>query len=185
MTRVSGWACLAVFVLSIPFANWWLDRHGLWSHFGPISGPIPSAVWVVGIAFVVRDVAQLLVGRRWTWSAIAVGTVLSWWLASPTLAVASGAAFLWSESTDALIFTPLADRGTTRAFLTGVSISGYLASVVDSTIFVRLAFHQFDGWWQLTVVKIFFVMCATPVAWAVRQRLVPKGERAVSGYVAV
>lgn len=169
--RAIGWLCLAAFLCSIPFANHWLTVHGMWSHFGPIPGPIPSAVWVVGFAFVLRDLAQLTLGRYWAWAAIVAGTVLSWWLASPALAVASGMAFLWSESTDALIFTPLANRGTTRAFLLGVSISGYAASVVDSALFVRLAFHSFDGWWQLTLAKIFFVMLATPVAWLVRQRV--------------
>lgn len=172
--RAVGWLMLALFLLSIPFANHWLSVHGMWASFGPVPGPIPSAVWVVAFAFVFRDLAQIIIGRGWTWAAIVAGTILSWWLASPALAVASGAAFLWSESTDALIFTPLANRGTTRSFLLGVSISGYAASVVDSALFVRLAFHSFDGWWQLTVVKVFFVMCATPVAWLVRRQFVPR-----------
>jgi uncharacterized PurR-regulated membrane protein YhhQ (DUF165 family) len=162
----TGWVCLALFMACIPFANWWLDRHGFW-HFGFL-GAVPSAVWVVGFAFVLRDLAQITLGKWWTWAAIVVGALLSWWLASPTLAVASGAAFLWSESTDALIFTPLANRGQ---FLLGVTISGYAASAVDSALFVRLAFHSYNGWWQLTVAKIAFVMLATPVAYGIRRAL--------------
>ncbi len=162
-----GAAALVLFLLSIPFANWWLERHGFWD--APFVGPVPSAVWVVGFAFVLRDLAQLFLGRKWAWAAIAAGTLLSWWVASPALAFASGSAFLWSESTDALIFTPLANRGTTRAFLVGVTVSGYAASVVDSALFLRLAFHTFDGWWQLAVAKVFFVVLATPVAWGVRR----------------
>lgn len=168
MKRTTGWICLALFMASIPFANWYLDRHGFWD-LGAL-GHIPSAVWVVGIAFVLRDLAQITLGRWWTWVAIVVGAVLSWWLATPTIAVASAAAFLWSESTDALIFTPLANRGR---FLLGVTLSGYAASVVDSALFVRLAFHSFDGWWQLTIAKILFVALATPVAYGIRQVVAP------------
>lgn len=164
--RTFGVCALALFLLSIPFANWWLERHGLWDM--PLVGNVPSAVWVVGAAFVVRDIVEITLGRKWTWVAIFLGTVLSWWLASPKLAIASGTAFLWSEGTDALVFAPLADRGR---FLLGVLISGYVASIVDSAIFVRLAFDSFDGWWQLTVAKIFFVAVATPVAWSVRRAL--------------
>ena len=172
-----GWVALAAFLLAIPFANWWLTEHGLvvvWGH------AIPSAVWVVGIAFVVRDIAQLALGRAWTWAAIVVGIGLSWWVAAPAIATASALAFAWSESTDALIFTPLANRGTTRAFLLGVTISGYAASFVDSAIFLRVAFHSWD-FVPLAIAKILFVMAATPVAWAIRQRFTP---RAVPSYVA-
>lgn len=176
--RTVGWVALAAFLLSIPFANWWLDRHGLYD--APLLGPIPSAVWVVGIAFVLRDVAQITLGRALAWTAIVVGAVLSWWLASPHLAVASGVAFAWSESTDALVFTPLANRGGARAFVLGVSISGYAASVVDSALFVRIAFGSYAGWWQLTVAKIAFVVLATPVAYLIRQRVT---RRAVPAYV--
>lgn len=164
--RFTGWVCLSAFLLSIPFANWWLTQHGLvtvWGH------AIPSAVWVVGIAFVVRDLAQLTLGKWWAWLAIAVGVLLSYAVADAHVATASAMAFLWSESTDAAIFTPLANRGT-KAFLIGVSISGYAASFVDSAIFMRLAFHSWD-FVPLALAKILFVALATPVAWGVRRAL--------------
>ena len=169
-----GVAALVVFLLTIPFANYWLDRHGMWTV--PWLGLVPSAVWIVAFAFVARDLAQIALGRTWAWAAIAVGAALSWWIASPRLAVASGLAFLWSESADALVFTPLANRGTTMAFVLGVSISGYAASVVDSALFLRFAFHTFDGWWQFTLAKVFFVACATPLAWAIRSVVVARRE---------
>lgn len=163
--RIIGSAALLGFLASIPFANWWLTQHGMWDV--PHLGMVPSAVWVVAFSFVLRDLAQITLGRRWAWAAIAVGTALSWWLASPALAVASGAAFLWSESTDALVFTPLADKGR---FALGVAISGVAASAVDSAIFMKLAF-DLGGWewWPLFVAKSLFVIAATPVAWAVRR----------------
>lgn len=161
--RIIGAVALLGFLCSIPFANWWLEQHGLWdlNHLGMV----PSAVWVVAFSFVLRDLAQITLGRAWAWGAIAVGTALSWWLAAPALAIASGAAFLWSESTDALVFTPLADRGR---FALGVAISGVAASAVDSAIFMRLAFDSWE-WWPLFIAKSLFVLAATPVAAAVRR----------------
>lgn len=165
---IVGFGALALFLASIPFANHWLSVHGM---ADTILGPIPSAVWVIGFSFVLRDIAQVLLGRGWTWAAIAVGTALSYWLATPTLALASGAAFAFSESTDALIFTPLANRGK---FVRGVILSGYLASAVDSALFVRIAFGSFDGWWQLWLAKTVFVLAATPVAWLARRLTVQR-----------
>lgn len=159
-----GWIALLGFLLSIPFANWWLDTHGFWE--APVVGwMLPSALWVVGISFCLRDLAQLTLGRLWAWGAIAVGAGLSWWLASPALAVASGVAFLVSETFDALIYTPLAER----RFMVAVFLSGLVASFIDSALFLRIAFDSFDGWWELGIAKAVVVLAATPVAWLIRR----------------
>lgn len=164
--QVLGWGAWALFLASIPFANWWLKTNGFWD--AQLLGPLPSALWVVAISFVLRDLAQITIGRWWAWAGIAIGVVLSWWLASPELAIASGVAFGISESTDALIFTPLADRGR---FALGVAISGYAAGFVDSAVFLRIAFGSWSGWWQLGIAKAIVVLAATPVAWLVRKRV--------------
>jgi uncharacterized PurR-regulated membrane protein YhhQ (DUF165 family) len=161
----TGWTTLIAFIATIPIANAWLKHFGFW-HV-PGLGPVASGVVWVGLAFVLRDVAQLVLGRRWTWFAIALGTILSWWLASPALAVASGCAFAISETMDALIYTPLADR----MFLRAVVISGWIGSLVDSAVFVKLAFRSYSGWWQLGLVKAIVVALATPVAYTVRRHL--------------
>lgn len=169
--RSVGIACLIVFLAAIPFANWWLTRYGLWD--APILGPIPSALWVVAISFVVRDIVQVTLGRCIAWAAIAIGTVLSVLVADPEIALASGAAFALSESLDAVIFTPLADRGR---FLLGVSVSGWAAGFLDSAVFVRIAFGSFAGWWQLGVAKLVVIAAITPLSWAARRWLVPPVE---------
>lgn len=166
-TRIIGSIALLGFLGSIPFANWWLDTHGFWD--SPVLGPLPSALWVVSISFVLRDLAQITLGRWWAWAAIIVGVALTYFI-SPTFAVASAAAFAISESTDAAIFTPLANRGK---FLLGVTISGYLAGFVDSAVFLRLAFDSWAGWWQLGIAKAIVVLAATPVAWLVRRIVIP------------
>lgn len=164
--NVIGWTAWGLFLASIPFANWWLHQHGFWD--SPILGPLPSALWVVAVSFVLRDIAQISIGRLWAWAAIAIGVVLTFWLATPGLAVASGVAFAISESTDALIFTPLANRGR---FLIAVTVSGYIAGFVDSAVFLRIAFHSWQGWWQLGIAKAIVLMVATPFAWMARRAL--------------
>ena len=168
MKRLSGWLFLLGFLATIPAANAWLKHFGFWNV--PGLGPVASGVIFVGVAFVLRDLTQLSLGRGWACAAIAVGTVVSWWVASPTLAVASGAAFVTSEMLDAIIYTPLANR----MFLRAVIVSGWVGSLVDSAVFVRLAFHSYDGWWQLGVVKAAVVALATPAAYGARRVLQPE-----------
>lgn len=170
--KTVGWFSVVGFLCSIPFANWWLANNGMW--VAPWLGPLPSALWVVAISFVLRDVAQITLGKHFAWAAIAIGTGLSWWLASPQLALASGLAFLISESIDAAIFTPLANRGR---FLLAVLISGYAAGFIDSAVFVRVAFGGWSGWWQLGIAKAIVVMLATPIAWGFRRALLRKPLR--------
>jgi uncharacterized PurR-regulated membrane protein YhhQ (DUF165 family) len=164
--KTIGLIAIAIFFAAIPFANYWLTKFGFYN--APLLGPIPSGLWVVAVSFVARDIAQITLGRRATWLAIAVGTLATWFLASPGLALASGIAFLISESTDAAIFTPLANRGR---FLLGVIVSGYLAGFVDSAVFLRIAFDSWSGWWQMGIAKGLIVLLATPFAWGVRRVL--------------
>jgi uncharacterized PurR-regulated membrane protein YhhQ (DUF165 family) len=164
--RIVGYLSLTGFLASIPFANWWLDTRGMWD--APLLGLLPSALWVVAISFILRDVTQITLGRTYAWAAIAAGTFLSVILANPLLAVASGVAFFVSESTDAAIFTPLANRGR---FLLAVTISGYVAGFVDSALFVRIAFGSWSGWWQVGVAKALVIAAAAPIVWLARRAL--------------
>jgi uncharacterized PurR-regulated membrane protein YhhQ (DUF165 family) len=122
----------------------------------------------VAFSFVLRDLAQITIGKKWAWIGIVIGTFASWWIASPTLAVASGVAFAVSESVDALIFTPLANR---NRFVLAVLISGVIGGFLDSALFVRIAFGSWSGWWQLGIAKAIVIAAATPVAWITRRAL--------------
>lgn len=172
MNRRWGYVALAAFVATIPAANVTLNHFGF-VHV-PLLGPVASGVAWVGLAFVLRDVAQVFLGRWWTLPAVAVGALLSWWLATPALAAASGAAFATSEIMDWLIYTPLAESGR---FKTGVIVSGYIGSFVDSTLFLWIAFGSLHGWWQLAVVKIAVLMAVTPLAAVIRSRLCSTSPR--------
>lgn len=168
-TRVVGLLAGAIFLLSIPASNAWLTAYGLWD--APLLGPLPSALWIVAISFVARDLLQITLGRRAAWIGIIIGTIVSYLLADPMVATASCVAFAVSESTDAVIFTPLADRGR---FLLAITISGYVAGFVDSALFVRIAFGSWSGWWQLGIAKAVVLLLATPVAWVVRRSLLDR-----------
>ncbi|WP_264861180.1 hypothetical protein, partial [Klebsiella pneumoniae] len=54
----------------------------------------PSGVLMVGLALVLRDLVQRWLGLGWSLAGVAAGAALSWFVAPPALALASGAAFL-------------------------------------------------------------------------------------------
>lgn len=139
-----GAIALALFILSIPAANWVFQRYGA----VPIAFgyEAPSAALVVGFTFLARDYVHRLWG---TWAcvvAILAGTALSWGLAltgQPAgpitvahLAMASGVAFLFSELADLLVLQRLRRRGWSRA----VAASNVVGAVVDSILFLTIAF---------------------------------------------
>ena len=66
-----------------------------------------AAAWVL----IARNFGQDMLGRRGILALMLLGTALSWWLASPALAVASAVAFGLSEAADMAIYTPLRKRG--------------------------------------------------------------------------
>jgi uncharacterized PurR-regulated membrane protein YhhQ (DUF165 family) len=98
----------------------------------PIIGSYDPWVLVVGTVFIARDYAQKEVGH-WVIAAMLVGCVLSYFMATPFVALASAAAFLVSETVDWVVFTiskrRLADR---------VLISSALSTPVDTLVFLGM-----------------------------------------------
>ncbi len=92
------------YILTIFAANWAISRFGAVPvGFGLMA---PAGVYFAGLAFTLRDLTQESLGRRWTVVAILAGAVLSA-VVSPTFALASGTAFLFSELADFAVYTPL------------------------------------------------------------------------------
>jgi len=95
----------------------------------------PPMSLLVGLVFVVRDFAQREVGHR-IWFAMLVGAALSWWMASPFIALASAVAFLISEAADWAVYSysnrPLAER---------ILWSSAASSPIDSIVFLALIGH--------------------------------------------
>lgn len=95
----------------------------------------PSAVLLAGLAFIFRDYLHRAAGAKWCLVAITAGAALSAVL-SPSLAVASAAAFGFSELADLAVFSRLRRRGFTQA----VVASNAVGIVLDSLIFLSIAF---------------------------------------------
>lgn len=151
---------LLLYLASIVAANWAIVT------FGPV--PVgfgllaPAGVYFVGVTFTLRDVVQEQVGRRGVWGAVCAGALLSA-LINPALALASGAAFLLSESADMLVYTPLRRRNLVAAVL----LSNTVGLVVDSVCFLALAFGSLAYLPGQIVGKAWMTVLFLPVIWAV------------------
>jgi uncharacterized PurR-regulated membrane protein YhhQ (DUF165 family) len=130
----------AAYVASIVGANWMISHVGTLrggAHVLPVFFGLdaPSGVYLAGFTFVARDIVQRLGGLWAGVTAIMVGAAISWWVATPALALASGGTFLLSETCDFTVYTPLQARN----FPLAVVGSGLVSDVVDSTVFLTLA----------------------------------------------
>ena len=167
--RLEGFAFLAAFTLCIPAANWLIDNAGtVCVPNGPCLIPVapglkaPSGVLMIGCALVLRDLVQRRRGVLWAVGAIMGGAALSAFLAPPALVVASVVAFLLSELADMAVYTPL----QRRRFVTAVVASSLAGLVVDSAVFLYLAFGNLDYLAGQVVGKAWMVLLATPmIAW--------------------
>jgi uncharacterized PurR-regulated membrane protein YhhQ (DUF165 family) len=128
-----GAAALVAFISTIFAANWLIEHVGLVSvGFGLKA---PAGVYAAGLAFFFRDVIQRELGRHYVVAAILVGASLSY-LVSPAFAAASAVAFLVSELADFGVYTPLAER----SFVGAVALSNTVGAVIDSVLFLWIAF---------------------------------------------
>lgn len=89
----------------------------------------PAAL-IVGFVFVVRDFAQRKVGHHVLWAMVA-GCAISWWMASPALALASAGAFAIGELADWALYT-----FTKRPFSQRILVSSLLGAPLDSFVFL-------------------------------------------------
>jgi uncharacterized PurR-regulated membrane protein YhhQ (DUF165 family) len=109
-----------------------------WLTWGAITYPF---------SFLVVDLANRYHGprmaRRIVYVGFAVALLLSAWLATPRIAVASGTAFLCAELLDVTIFNRLRRRAWWKPPL----VSTLFASVLDTAIFFTLAFAGTDMPW--------------------------------------
>jgi hypothetical protein len=167
--RRDGYVFLAGFALCIPAANWLIGNAGTSCiPNGPCLIPVapglmaPSGVLMIGLALVLRDLVQRRLGIGWAVGAIIAGAALSAALAPPSLVVASGAAFLLSEAADCAVYTPLQRRRLVLA----VFASSAVGLVVDSAVFLYLAFGSLDFLAGQVVGKSWMVVLALPfIAW--------------------
>lgn len=165
-TKRLGFVAAAAFVGTIIAANWAVERYGVVPvGFGLMA---PAAVYFVGLAFTLRDLVHDHLGRVGVLAAIAIGGAVSA-LVSPAFALASAVAFLLSELADFAVYAPLRDRHWLRA----VAASNVVGLVLDSIVFLWLAFGSFSFLSGQIVGKAWMTLLAVAVLAAVRSHREP------------
>lgn len=171
--RLQGCALLLAFVACVPLSNWLILNVGVvCTKDGPCLVPVfpgvwaPSGVMAAGVAFVLRDLVQERIGPLWAASAIFVGGAISFFLSQPSLAMASIGSFVVAETVDLMIFSLLRRRG----FVTAVIFSSIGGLVIDSLIFVYLAFGSIDHVEGQIIGKAWALLMIMPVLVAWRRQ---------------
>ena len=171
--RAEGLAALAAFILTIPLANWMIGHLGTTCvPNGPCLIPVapglaaPSGVLMAGLALVLRDIVQRRLGIAASAGAIVAGAALSALLAPAALVLASAVAFLMSELADLLVYTPL----QRRRFVLAVVLSSLVGLVIDSAVFLQLAFGSLGYLPGQVVGKLWMVVLAIPFLVWLRRR---------------
>jgi len=171
--RLEGFLYLIGFGLCIPVANWMIGHVGsVCPPESPCLIPVapgvmaPSGVVMIGLALVLRDLVQRRLGLRWVSAAIIGGAALSGLVGPPALVVASATAFLVSEFADLAVYTPLQERRLVLA----VFASSIVGLVVDSMVFLYLAFGSLDFLLGQVIGKGWMVLLALPFITWLRRR---------------
>lgn len=151
-------AIFFAFLSTVPAANYLISNVGTFCvPDGPCLIPIgfgitaPSGVLLIGLALVLRDYLQEL--TNWKWSAIAVlsGAIISMMISSPYLAMASAITFLVAEFMDLVVYTKLRSINSYIAVLG----SGFVGAILDSCLFLYLAFGSLDHAFGNSIGKIY------------------------------
>ena len=124
----------ALYVGPMPFINWSLAAVPTFPIPDWLGGGMfqPLAI-VTGLVLVVRDFAQREL-RHWIWGAMIVGLALSTLTSWIQVVVASGLAFLVSETVDWAVYT-----FTKRPLSQRIMISSLASAPLDQVVFIGLA----------------------------------------------
>jgi queuosine precursor transporter len=167
--RVVGFLSVGLFVATIFLANWAISK------WGPV--PVgfgleaPAGVYFAGIALTLRDVIHRQLGRWVVVAAILVGGLLTL-LVSTDFAVASATAFLFSEFADLAVYEPLRRRG----WLVALAVSNAVGLVVDSVVFLWLAFRSLEFLDGQILAKTWTTLLAIGVIAIARGALRPQPD---------
>jgi uncharacterized PurR-regulated membrane protein YhhQ (DUF165 family) len=159
-TRIGILAAIT-FVACIVAANYVTTRYGL----VPVGFGLTATAgtYFAGLTFVLRDTVQDSWGKAATMGLIVFGAAVSYLVSDPFIALASGVAFLASETADLAVYTPLRKRGYLRAAIA----SNVVGAVVDTALFLWIAgfglsdlrfylgTHRPTWLWTVTDVPLF------------------------------
>jgi hypothetical protein len=116
----------------------------------PLLGEMfPPMSLIVGLIFIARDFAQREIGHK-VLGAMAIGAILSYFMADPFVAIASVIAFAISEMVDWGVYTY-----TKRQLRDRILLSSALGTPVDSAVFLLiLGFFSPLGFLLMTLAKM-------------------------------
>lgn len=169
-------AALAAYVATIVGANWAINAFGGEDHAVSIGLGLsaPAGVYFAGLAFTCRDLIQRWGSLRLAALAVALGSVVSYVVgfdgkvspdAALGVAAASALAFAASELADLGVYTWLKGRGFVRA----VAYSNAVGLVVDSVVFLWLAFGSLQFITGQIVGKAYMTALAVMLILAIRR----------------
>jgi hypothetical protein len=155
----------ASFIGCIVGANWALASFGIVPIGFGLSAP--AGVYFAGLTFTVRDLIRERSGRRGVLLAIVAGAALSYLLEdAQRFAMASGVAFLASETADSLVYEPLRKR----SWLGAVVASNSAGLLLDSALFLWLAFGSLAFIEGQIVGKAYMTGLAVVALWCWKAR---------------
>ncbi len=172
--RTVGCLTLA-FVGLVVLANWLASKYIVSVPFTPYLAP--AGVFAIGAILVIRDWLQQITSFWYTLALVYVAGLLSWllgdvlgWTTVTRIAVASAVAFTVSETLEAIVFTPVRRRSLTF----GVALSATVGLLVDSLLFLYLAFGS-EAFLRGQVIGKAEMVAVGVALTAARRRLVPRG----------
>ncbi|WP_295806788.1 queuosine precursor transporter [uncultured Nitratireductor sp.] len=131
------WPFMAAMALIVTASNFLVQYP--FQHFG-LGDLLTWGAFTYPVAFLINDLTNRRFGpiaaRRVVFSGFVLAAILSIWLASPRIAIASGAAFLFAQLFDVAVF----DRLRGNAWWHAPLISTLFGSVLDTVLFFSLAF---------------------------------------------
>jgi len=158
---------ISLYLATIPIANWMISNVG--TQFfpgGPHTIPVgfgynaPSGVLMIGIAMFMRDIVQNTYGKTTTLQAMGVGVLLSYFI-NPAVAIASAVAFALGELADFLVYSNLKEKTLVGAVVS----SGFIGGVIDSFVFLQIAFGSTQYWQGQVIGKTQMALVGGVLIW--------------------
>ena len=172
MKNITKYIPVLAYLLTIPLANWFIGNVGTQSFpDGPHTIPVgfgysaPSGVLLIAIALFARDIIQEKHGKSKTIIAICIGVALSY-IVNPAVAVASAVAFALGELFDFFVYT----KARKKSIALAVALSGIIGGIIDSFIFLQIAFKSTDYWQGQVIGKTIVSLIAGAIIYLRRRK---------------
>ena len=136
----AGLIAVAVLFGSMLAANYVTTDYG----FVPVGFGLyaTAGTFFAGFALAARDAINDAWGRLAVVAVILIGTLVSFTLSAPEIAIASAAAFLVAESLDFAVYVPLRKRAKfgDKKWAVAVVASNVVGAIADTVVFLGVAF---------------------------------------------